>query len=93
MLLVTYDQENYVSDAINSLLSQDYKNLEIVITDDCSTDSTFKLMQDILKNYNGNKKIILHKNNRNLGTVGNFSKAFNLSCGESIFLSGHIKLR
>jgi len=45
--LATYNGEQFIAKQIDSLLLQDYPNLEIVISDDCSTDGTW----DILRAY------------------------------------------
>ena len=46
-LLLTYNQENYIQDAINGALAQTYSPLEIIISDDCSTDGTYKKIEEI----------------------------------------------
>ena len=43
----SYNSENFISETINSILNQTYKNWELLITDDCSTDTTL----DIIKSY------------------------------------------
>ena len=41
VLLPTYNVEQYVEQAINSILYQTYSNLELIVVDDCSSDRTF----------------------------------------------------
>ncbi|MGI5924580.1 MAG: glycosyltransferase family 2 protein [Lentisphaeria bacterium] len=86
-LMITYNQEKYIADALNSALAQDYPDLEIVISDDCSKDRTFEIATDIAKNYHGPHKIILNRNEPNLGIGGNFYKAYTLSSGEWLFMA------
>lgn len=86
-LMITYNQEKYIVEALNSALAQDYPNLEIVISDDCSSDRTFDIASDIAKNYHGPHKIILHRNEPNLGIGGNFHQAYTLSSGEWLFMA------
>lgn len=85
VLLLTYNQSAFVEDALQSLLNQDYDNLEIVISDDNSQDQTWEIINSIANSYLGNKKIVLNKNPFNLGIVGNYYKAFELSKGQVIF--------
>jgi glycosyltransferase involved in cell wall biosynthesis len=85
--MITYNQEEYIADALHSALAQDYPELEIIISDDCSSDRTFAIASEIAANYRGPHKIILHRNDRNLGIGGNFYKAYTLSSGEWLFMA------
>jgi glycosyltransferase involved in cell wall biosynthesis len=85
VLLLTYNQEKFVADALISILKQDYENLEIIVSDDNSQDQTWQIIQDIASNHPKKDQIILNKNTENLGVVGNYYKAFNLSSGDLIF--------
>ena len=85
VLLLTYNQEKFVADALISILKQDYENLEIIVSDDNSQDQTWQIIQDITSNHSKKDQIILNKNTENLGVVGNYYKAFNLSSGDLIF--------
>ena len=40
IMIPTYNQEDYIGEAVESALRQDYSNLVVVVTDDCSTDKT-----------------------------------------------------
>jgi glycosyltransferase involved in cell wall biosynthesis len=51
--IFTYNQEQYIEECIRGALSQTYENLEIIISDDFSTDQTFKIIQRIQKEYGG----------------------------------------
>lgn len=68
VMIPTYNQEQYIAEAIESVLMQDYENLEIVISDDCSTDST----PEIIKKYLYDKRVKYVRNEPNLGRVGNY---------------------
>lgn len=72
--LISYNQEKYIEDTLLSLLNQDYKNLEILISDDCSSDNTFYLIKKIVDNYTGTHKLVVNRNKINLGVGGNFSE-------------------
>lgn len=85
ILLLTYNQEKFIADALKSILDQDYENLEIIISDDNSQDQTWGIIQEIILNHPRKNQIIFNKNIENLGVVGNYYKAFNLSSGDLIF--------
>ena len=82
--MCTYNGEQYLSEQLDSIVSQSYTNLEIVIVDDCSSDGTV----DILKKYEKcDRRIRLICNDENLGFVRNFEKAINECRGEFIALA------
>jgi len=85
VILLTYNQEAFVEEALRSLLEQDYENLEIVVSDDCSQDNTWSLVRKLVANYNGTKSILLNQNLQNIGLVANYTKAFHLTNGDLVF--------
>lgn len=74
--VVTYNQEKYISQAIESILNQecDFK-YRIIIGEDCSTDNTYEICKDYANRYPD--KIALLRNNTNLGLVKNYHNVFN----------------
>ena len=70
----TFNREQTLFTAIDSLISQEYKNFDIHIFDNCSTDDTVKTIVPLLNN-----RIFLHKNNRNIGFVKNVNRCLALS--------------
>lgn len=68
IILATYNGEKYIDELLNSILEQTYKNIRILVCDDCSTDKTYK----ILKKYQNKGEIILYKNETNTGSVRTF---------------------
>ena len=83
-VLLTYNQQDTVCEAVESVLAQKGLNLEIIISDDCSTDNTFELIKSTVKDYKGPHKIVLNRNPQNLGMAGNLNKVHQLSSGEYI---------
>lgn len=82
--LCTYNGEKFLPEQMNSILAQTYKNLEISIVDDNSTDKTV----DIINAYaEKDKRIKLFQNESNLGFNKNFEKALGLTSGEYIAIS------
>lgn len=89
LVILTYNQENFISEAINGALSQTYENLEIIVSDDCSTDDTYETAKRTIENYAGDKKIFLYKNEKNMGLVPHVNKIFSQYVnGEYIALAG-----
>lgn len=83
--LCTYNGEKYITDQLNSILSQSRKVDEIIVCDDRSTDSTIKIIKQLGYKYPGIIKT--HINEQQLGSVKNFEKAISLTTGDVIFLS------
>ena len=46
IVLPTYNGEKYLADSIESVISQTYKNWELIIINDCSTDKTLEIAQN-----------------------------------------------
>ncbi|MEO3416613.1 glycosyltransferase [Roseovarius sp. CAU 1744] len=67
LLLLAYNQEDFIRDAVNCALAQDASDLEIILSDDCSTDSTFDIMQEMAAAYDGPHMLRLNRNRKNLG--------------------------
>jgi glycosyltransferase involved in cell wall biosynthesis len=87
--LFAYNQEAYVKEAVESALKQTYSPLEIIISDDCSSDATFQIIQDTVKAYTGPHKVILNRNVKNLGLGQHFSEVCgNMSAGDYIVVLG-----
>lgn len=72
----SYNQEKYIKDTINAVLKQTYSPLDIIISDDCSTDKTFKIILDIVKKYEGPHNIITNRNSENLGVTSHVNLIF-----------------
>jgi glycosyltransferase involved in cell wall biosynthesis len=86
-MLLTYNQEDYVHEALNGAFSQTYQPLEIIVSDDYSTDNTYKIIEDVVAKYTGPHHIILNRNNENLGIGGHVNKVMELAKGEFVVAS------
>lgn len=62
-----YNQEKYIREAIEGAFDQTYEPLEIILSDDCSSDRTFAIMQEMASAYAGPHRVILLKSSANLG--------------------------
>ena len=79
VVIPVYNAENTLVRCINSLLDNSYENIEIILVDDCSNDSSL----DICKNFN-KEKIIVHHNEKNRGASYSRNKGIELSTGDYI---------
>lgn len=68
--LFAYNQEQYIREAVEAALAQTYEPLEIIFSDDCSSDRTFDIIEELVKEYVGPHKVLLNKNQVNLGSSG-----------------------
>ncbi len=71
VICLCYNHKNYIRDCIDSVLQQTYKNIEIIIVDDASTDGSKQVIAEIIAEHVDIKSIDLTTN------VGN-CKAFNM---------------
>lgn len=82
--LFAYNQEKFVREAVEGAFSQTYHPLEIILSDDCSGDQTFEVMKEMASAYRGPHRIILNRNDRNLGIPGHVNRVMQLAAGELI---------
>jgi glycosyltransferase involved in cell wall biosynthesis len=84
IVLCTYNGVLYINDQLKSILRQTYRNTEIIISDDLSTDGTFEMLKEYAEK---DHRINLVRNSKNLGYNQNFSKACNLATGRYIAIA------
>ena len=82
VFIVSYNQKDYIDQAIQSVLSQSYLPFELVISDDCSTDGTWEIIQSYANRYP--QLIKANRNEPNLGIFQNFNKATSLTTGNLV---------
>ena len=83
---MTYQQERYVRKAVKSALAQTYTPLEIIISDDCSPDGTFEIIEEEIRAYRGPHRVISKRHSQNTGMASNLNRAWELSSGEFIVI-------
>ena len=81
--MATYNGEKYLKEQLDSIFSQTYKNIEVIVCDDCSNDMT----KDILEEYKQKFDLQYHINKSNLGFLKNFEKVSQLCKGDYIAFS------
>lgn len=84
IVLCTYNGEKYLRPQLDSILSQSWQALEIIICDDGSTDSTPSILQEYQQK---DQRIRYQINARNLGYNKNFEQAFQMAKADYIAIS------
>ncbi len=83
VLVITYNQEDVISRAIDSLLAQKDYIYEICVSDDCSKDRTWEILQEYSLKYPG--LFVLNRNNLNIGIFENIEKTWEMPTGDIIY--------
>lgn len=86
VMIVTYNQVDLIGETIESVVSQSYENLEVVIADDASTDGTQAVIAEYEKKYPNLVRPVF--NPVNLNVTGNSNAAFHACTGELIAVLG-----
>ena len=86
VIIPTYNYCHKICKCIDSVLMQDYGNIEILVMDDCSTDNTPEVIAD---RYKEEHRVRYVRNEKNLGPGQNEHKAYNMANGEYIVIIGH----
>jgi len=84
--LPVFNGENYLEEALDSILAQTYSDFELIISDNASTDQT----PEICRAYAArDPRIHCYRNAQNLGAAKNFNRVFELSSGEYFKWAAH----
>src|SRR3989344_6977516 len=78
VIIPSFNRQNSIAKAIESALSQSYKNLEIIIIDNRSVDGTLKILAEYSKK---DSRIKVIENEQNLSLVKTLNKAIRISTG------------
>ncbi len=79
--MTAYNRQEYIAEAIKSVLASDYVNFELIIVDDASTDNTLAIARSFAEN---EPRIKVYRNDTNLGDYPNRNKAASLAKGKYI---------
>ncbi len=80
IIMPSYNTANFIAGSIESVLAQTYKNWELIIVDDCSTDNT----DDVVKPYLNDSRITYIKNDKNSGAAVSRNRALQEATGKWI---------
>lgn len=84
IIIPLYNAEVYIGEALDSLLNQTFKNFEVIVVDDCSTDSSVEVVKSFLPKFDGRLHLLsMEKNSGSAPAPRN--KGFGFSRGEYIF--------
>ena len=85
--VIAYQQEAFIREAVEGAFAQTYEPLEIILSDDCSPDGTFAVMEAMAIAYEGPHKIVLRRNEKNLGLAGHVNEIVALAKGRYLGLA------
>lgn len=81
-----FNGENFVAGAIDSILAQTFGDLELIVSDNASTDAT----EEIVRRYAAaDPRVSYHRNERNLGAAPNYNRTFAMAGGEYFKWAAH----
>ena len=84
IIIATYNGEKYLQEQLTTIINQTYKNIEIIICDDDSTDGTIGIVKNFSKN---NSNVSYFISEKNKGVNKNFENAFLKATGDYIAIS------
>src|SRR3954454_22389417 len=87
-MLIAHNQEASIGEAIAGALAQTYQPLEIFISDDASSDGTHASMLAAVAGYDGPHRVVINRNDTNLGIGAHLSLIVERSQGELLFVAG-----
>jgi len=81
VIMPAFNAQKYITEAIESILTQSYENFEFIIVDDCSTDTTATIIKSFKEK---DKRITIIKNEENIGVTKSLNKAVAIAKGKYI---------
>lgn len=82
VVVITYNSSKYIVETLNSVKKQTYKNIELIITDDCSTDNTVSVIKEWLSK--NKAKFVCAKlieSTINTGVTANYNRGIEVAAG------------
>lgn len=82
-----FNEETFIETTLKSLIAQNYGNLEIIVSDNCSTDGTAEICDQYRSKHPG---LTLHISDANIGSLPNFIRVFGMAKGKYfMWAAGH----
>ena len=85
-----YNGENYLGEALSSLLGQTFGDLEVIVSDNASTDGTETIVREVEE---GDRRVRYHRQPSNLGAAGNYNFTLAQATGDFFMWAAHDDLR
>ena len=87
VIIPMYNAKDYIAECLNSLLNQTFKDFEVIVVDDCSTDDSFKIVKSYESKFDG--RLTLTNTEKNSGGGGYVPRnvGLNISIGDYIFFA------
>ena len=79
VVVTCYNHENYIEQCLRSIFNQTYRNIELIVLDDGSTDSSSEVIQEVLKE---SPFVTIFESHENIGVVRTRNKGLNLLNGD-----------
>lgn len=83
IIIPVYKVEKHIRKCLQSVLKQDYPNIEVIVVDDCSPDSSIEIAKEIINAYDTTSRIVTHEQNRGLSAARN--SGIDASTGDAIY--------
>lgn len=77
-----FNYAHYICSTLDSVVNQTYRNIELIIVDDLSTDNSIKVIDDWINKYRGPMKVIFIKNTKNSGLTRVCNQILNAANGK-----------
>jgi hypothetical protein len=84
VIIPNYNYETYIRETIDSAIAQTYKNWEIIIVDDGSTDNSVNIIKEYAERYPGKIRVFTHPGGGNRGIVQTYKYALSLADGDYV---------
>lgn len=85
--VIAYNAEKYIREAVEGAFAQTYTPLQIVLSDDASSDASFQVMEEMASAYRGPHAVLLNRNERNLGIGAHVNRIMELARGEYVVVA------
>lgn len=86
-VILAYKQEEFIEEALAAAFSQTYSPLEILVSDDCSPDRTFEIIEEFSAKYQGPHRIVLNRNKVNAGLGQHVNEVMSRASGELVVMA------
>ena len=98
IIIPLYNAEKYISQCLGSILSQTFQDFEVIVVDDCSTDNSIYIIENLISKFDGRLRLIRRKKNsggpaipRNIGLGFARGKYISFIDNDDIFLNNALK--